>query len=31
MKGAMIDQGEPYFTHLKKIFHTISHIEKNYN
>lgn len=31
MKGAMIDQGEPYFTHLKKIFHTISHIQKNYN
>ncbi len=31
MKGLLINKGEKYFTHLKKIFDSIEDAQKNYN
>ena len=31
MKGIVIEKGEKYFTHLKKLFLSINGLQKNYN
>ena len=31
MKGLILDKGETYFTHLKKVFLAINNVQNNYN